>query len=183
MLAGDVGYKQVDPNMTFAEASLLNFMEHNRILKGLEKINSVIDWSQVEEILLSNYTIGTSREGAEAYSTLMLLKGLLLQKWYRIDSDPELGNQINDQISFKMCIGLSFDQHSPDHSTFSHFRRRLSKKAMKGTTAQFFSNSPRMDLSSTRVLPWTVRLVEFASDPISSEEIRKQRELRDSTDG
>jgi hypothetical protein len=31
----------------------------------------------------------------------MLLKWFLLQKWYRIDSDPELENQINDRISFQ----------------------------------------------------------------------------------
>jgi hypothetical protein len=78
---GDMGYKQIEPNMTFAEASLISSMEHNRSLKRLEKINQVINWSQVEEILLSYYTVGTSREGADAYSPLMLLKGLLLQKW------------------------------------------------------------------------------------------------------
>jgi IS5 family transposase len=44
----------------------------------------------VEEILMAHYTVGTSREGADAYPPLMLLKGLLLEKWYRIDSDPEL---------------------------------------------------------------------------------------------
>ena len=84
-----MGYKQIEPNMTFAEASLISSMEHNRSLKRLEKINQVINWSQVEEIFLSHYTVGSSREGADAYSPLMLLKGLLLQKWYRIDSDPE----------------------------------------------------------------------------------------------
>jgi len=70
LLGGDMGYKQIDQNMTFAEAPLLKSMEHNRSLKRLEKINSVIDWSQVEEILLSNYTIGTRREGADAYPPL-----------------------------------------------------------------------------------------------------------------
>src|SRR4030042_457606 len=130
LTGGDMGYKQLDRNMTFAEVSLLKSMEHNRSLKRLEKISHVINWSQVEEILLSHYTIGTSREGADAYSPLMLLKGLLLEKWYRIDSDPELENKINDRISFKKSMGLSFDQHSPDHSTFSRFRGRLSKEAM-----------------------------------------------------
>ena len=137
-----MGYKQIDRNMSFAEVSLLKCMEHNRSLKRLEKINSVIDWSQVEEILLSHYTIGTSREGADAYSPLMLLKGLLLQKWYRIDSDPELENQINDRISFKEFLGLSFDQHSPDHSTFFRFRGRLSKEAMNRINSVVLSSSP-----------------------------------------
>ena len=125
-----MGYKQMDNNMTFAEVSLLKSMEHNRSLKRLEKISQIINWTKVEEILMDHYTVGIKREGADAYSPLILLKALLLQKWYRIDSDPELGNQINDRISFKKFIGLSFDQHSPDHSTFSRFRGRLSKKAM-----------------------------------------------------
>jgi hypothetical protein len=61
MLAGDIGYKQVDPNMTFAEASLLNFMEHNRSLRRFEKLNSIIDWSQVEKsthLLLGEQEVG-----------------------------------------------------------------------------------------------------------------------------
>ena len=93
----------------------------------MEKISQTINWSKVEEILMSQYTVGSSREGADAFSPLMLLKGLLLQKWCRIDSDPELENQIDDLISFKKFMDLSFDQHSPDHSTFSRFRGRLSK--------------------------------------------------------
>ena len=67
---GDMGYKKIETNMTFAEVSLLKSMEHNRSLKRLEKINQVIDWLQVEEILLSHYTVGSSREGADALSSL-----------------------------------------------------------------------------------------------------------------
>jgi hypothetical protein len=32
-------------------------MEHNRSLKRLEKINQVINWSKVGEILLAHYTL------------------------------------------------------------------------------------------------------------------------------
>ena len=44
---GDMGYKQIEPNMTFAEMSLLKSMEHNRSLKRLEKINQVINLSLI----------------------------------------------------------------------------------------------------------------------------------------
>ena len=178
-----MGYKQIDRNMTFAEVSLLKSMEHNRSLKRLEKINSVINWSQVEEILLSHYTVGTSREGADAYSPLMLLKGLLLQKWYRIDSDPELENQINDRISFKKFIGLSFDQHSPDHSTFSRFRGRLSKEAMNKINSVVLQQFSRKGLTINEGVAVDARLVQSASHPISNEEIKKQREKRDTPEG
>jgi transposase len=68
-------------------------MENNRSLKRLEKISQLIDWTQVRELLEANYTVGQSKEGADVYSPFMLLKALLLQKWYQIDSDPELEDQ------------------------------------------------------------------------------------------
>ena len=43
LTGGDMGYKQIDQNMTFAEVSLLQSMEHNRSLKRLEKINQAIN--------------------------------------------------------------------------------------------------------------------------------------------
>jgi len=96
----------------------------------MEKIDKVINWFQIETILMKDYTVGTSSEGADAYSPMVLLKAFLLQKWFRIDSDPELENQINGRISFKKFIGLSFDKPSPDHSTFCRFRGRLPKNTM-----------------------------------------------------
>ena len=49
-----------------------------------------IDWHSIESVLMGHYQVGTSREGAEAYPPLLLFKCLLLQKWFHIDSDPEL---------------------------------------------------------------------------------------------
>ena len=173
-----MGYKQIDRNMTFAEVSLQKSMENNRSLKRLEKINQVINWSQVGDILMSHYTVGRSLEGADAYSPLMLLKCLLLQKWYRIDSDPELENQINDRISFKKFLGLSFDQSSPDHSTFSRFRSRLSKDAMAQLNSAVLQQFSQKGLTINEGVAVDARLVQSASHPISNEVIKKQRELR-----
>ncbi len=178
-----MGYKRSDQSMTFAETSLLRSMEHNRSLKRLEKINQVIDWSQVQEILTAHYTVGTRREGADAYPPLMLLKGLLLQKWYRIDSDPELENQINDRISFKKFLGLSFDQHSPDHSTFSRFRSRLSKEAMHRINSVVLQQFSRKGLVINEGVAVDARLVQSASRPVSSEEIKKQRQKNETPEG
>jgi IS5 family transposase len=73
---------------------------------------------------------GKAAEGGKAYPPLLLFKCLLLQKWFQIKSDPELESQINDRISFRSFLGLPIDHAAPDHSTFSRFRSRLSKKAM-----------------------------------------------------
>ena len=43
---------------------------------------------------MEHYEIATSEECADAYPPLMLLKSMLLQKWFRIPSDPELESQL-----------------------------------------------------------------------------------------
>ena len=96
----------------------------------MEKINKVVKWRNIEALLMEHYEVGTSKEGADAFPPLLLMKCMLLQKWFHIPSDPELENQINDRISFKKFLGLTLDKPSPDHSTFSRFRGRLSKEAM-----------------------------------------------------
>ena len=125
-----MGYKKWGKEISFADLAISKSLEHNRSLKMMERISKVVNWKNVEALLMEYYEIGTSKEGADAYAPLMLLKCLLLQKWFRIPSDPELENQINDRISFKKFLGLPLDKPSPDHSTFSRFRSRISKEAM-----------------------------------------------------
>jgi len=182
-LEGNMGYKKAEPNMTFAELSLMSSMEHNRSLKLMEKINDVIDWSKIEALLMKHYTVGTSKEGADAYPPLMLLRALLLQKWFKVKSDPELENQINDRISFKMFLLLSLDKPSPDHSTFSRFRGRLSKNAMAEINSAVLRQFADRGLSITEGVAIDARLVQSASHPISKEEIKKLREKRETSEG
>ena len=120
----------MDSSLGFADLALASSLKHNRSLKLMEKLDKSIEWSRIEAILLSHYTVGTSGEGADAYPPMLLFRCMLLQKWFRINSDPELENQINDRLSFKKFLGLSLSKPSPDHSTFSRFRSRLSKNAM-----------------------------------------------------
>ena len=96
-----------------ADLAVSKSLEHNRSLKMMEKINKVVKWRNIEALLMEHYEVGTSKEGADAYLPLMLLKSMLLQKWFHIPSDPELENQINDRISFKKFLGLTLDKPSP----------------------------------------------------------------------
>jgi len=96
-----MGYKKVDKTVSFAELSLLSSIENNRSVKMMERISKAVNWENIEALLQEYYHIGQSHEGADAYSPLMLLKCMLLQKWFHIPSDRELENQINDSISFK----------------------------------------------------------------------------------
>jgi hypothetical protein len=96
----------------------------------MEKLNESIDWNRINAFLLSHHNVGASSAGAGAYPPLLLYRSLLLQKWFHIVSDPELEDHINNHLSFKKYLVLSFSKFSPDHSTLSRFRARLSNKAM-----------------------------------------------------
>ena len=178
-----MGFKKSDPKLTFAELALASSMEKNRSLDTLMNMNDIIDWSKIESILLKYYKIGTSKEGADAFPPLMLFKALLLQKWFRIPSDPELESQINDRISFKKFLQIPFNMNAPDHSTFSRFRNRLSKKAMIKLNSNILNQFAQKDLSINEGIAIDARLVQSASRPISNDDIHKQREKRNTPEG
>lgn len=178
-----MGYKKIDRNTSFADLILKDSMDKNRCLMRLMDIASSIDWSKIESVLMGHYRVGTSREGADAYKPLLLFKCLLLQKWFHINSDPELESQINDRISFKKFLGLSFDDPSPDHSTFSRFRKRLSKKAMEQINSQILRHFENQGLNINEGVAIDARLVKSASHPISNKEIENQKKKRNTPEG
>jgi IS5 family transposase len=125
-----MGFKKMETNLSFTDISLFPSVEHDRAIARMEEINVIVGWSRVENLLMRRCYVGKRSEGNEAYPPLIFMKCLLLQQWFRINSNPELETQINDRISFKKFLGLSFDQRSPDHPTFSRFRSRLSQDTM-----------------------------------------------------
>jgi IS5 family transposase len=178
-----MGYKKMDPSLTFADLALESSLQHNRSLKFMQKLDSAINWSRVERILLSHYTIGTSGQGADAYPPLLLFKCLLLQKWFRINSDPELENQINDRLSFKRFLALSFDKPSPDHSTFSRFRSRLSKNAMDEINSEILRQFEAKGLTINEGIAVDARLVKSSSRPVSNDRLKQLKDKHNSAEG
>src|SRR5210317_2124040 len=178
-----MGYKKMKQNLGFADFALASSMKHNRSLKNMEKLNQSIDWNRINTILLSHYTVGTASEGADAYPPLLLYKCLLLQKWFHIDSDPELENQINDRLSFKKFLGLSFGRPSPDHSTFSRFRSRLSKNAIDQINSEILRQFEAKGLTINEGIAVDARLVKSASRPVSNKKLKELRQKGDSPKG
>ena len=77
-----MGYKRMGKNFSFADLAVSKSLENNRSLKMMERINKVVKWKNIEALLMEHYEVGTSKDGADAYPPLMLLKGMLLQKWF-----------------------------------------------------------------------------------------------------
>ena len=167
----NMGFKKMDKSLNFADFVLANSLKHNRSVVIMEKIDKAINWSRVESILLNHYTIGASSEGADAYPPLLFFKCLLLQKWFHINSDPELENQINDRLSFKIFLSLPFGKQAPDHSTYSRFRSRLSKKAMDQINTEILRQFESQGLTINEGVAIDARLVKSASHPISKDQI------------
>jgi len=185
-----MGYKDFRDSYSFADLAVGKSLENSRSLKRMEQINKVVNWQNVEALLMEYYDVGKSKEGADAYPPLMLLKCLLLQKWFHIPSDPELEDQINDRISFKKFLGLPLDKPSPDHSTFSRFRSRLSEKAMRELNSEVLGQFARRGLKINEGIAVDARLVKSASRPLSNDEFlpdgqagRREREKRERGEG
>ena len=178
-----MGYKELGKKISFADLAVSTSLKHNRSLTMMNKINTLISWKNIEALLLEYYDVGRSTEGADAYPPLMLLKCLLLQKWFRIPSDPELENQINDRISFKKFLNLPLDTPSPDHSTFSRFRSRLSKEAMIHVNNEVLQGFEKMGLSINEGIAVDARLVKSASRSMSNEGLKKLKEKRNTPEG
>lgn len=62
--------------------------------------------------------------GRPAWDPVVMLKCLMLAKWNNL-SDPQLEEQLQDRISFRRFVGLSFTDETPDETTFVRFRDRL----------------------------------------------------------
>jgi len=78
-----MGFKDFSGSYSFADLAVGKSLEKSRSLKRMEEINKVVDWRTIEALLMEYYDVGKSKEGADAYPPLMLLKCLLLQKCLR----------------------------------------------------------------------------------------------------
>jgi transposase, IS5 family len=88
------------------------------------EIGSQIDWERFRFLEPMIYKNKTSREGRPFVDIVIMIKLLVLQRWFGL-SDPELERQIADRISFR--IFLDTTEVVPDFSTVWLFRERLIK--------------------------------------------------------
>lgn len=102
----------------FADA----FVRPSRATATLDKIDKVINWEPLRQRMESFYSHHGA--GRPAFPAVMLLKAVLLQKWYNL-SDPAAEEAIEDRQSFRRFLALNLDEKAPDHSTLHRFRTRI----------------------------------------------------------
>lgn len=95
----------------------------------LARLDAAVPWNKLLAPILklpeyAKYIQDPSRPGERPIDPRVMVKGLLLAKWYNL-SDPQLEEQLKDRISFRRFVGLSQQDRTPDETTFVKFRRRL----------------------------------------------------------
>lgn len=178
-----MAFKNFNRNLSFADLEMAGILEKTRTQGYLGEIDRVVDWSPIEELLQKDYSVGQSSLGNKAYQPLVLLKAALLQKWYGIDSDPELENQINDRLSFKRFIGIPLRQTAPDHSLISRFRKRVSLAVMEKIHSELLKQFSEKGYSIEGGMAIDARLVKSSARPKSNEKIKGEKAKRETTEG
>lgn len=96
------------------------------------QMRRIIPWEALAEPLGDMYHNDTSKGGASNWPVVMMIKCMMLQKWFNL-SDPMLEEMLLDRLSFRRFIGLTMDEKTPDETTFVTFRKRLRKHGHAAT--------------------------------------------------
>ena len=76
--------------MSFMDLELKRVLGRFRSQQFLSEVEKQINWAPIEQILLSSYPTGKSGVGNSAYPPLMLLKAVLRQSWFGMNSDSTI---------------------------------------------------------------------------------------------
>ena len=178
-----MGFKSKQTYLTFSDLEKSLRDQKNKSLETLMNLDKTIIWDRIETILMRDYPVGYKKEGNKAYPPLFLFKCLLIQKWFRINSDPELENLINDRRSFRKFLGLSEIDASPDHSTFSKFRKRLTKGKFDLIVGDILTQFSEKGLAVNEGIAVDARVVKSASRPMSNKKLEELKAKNETPEG
>ena len=102
-----------------------------RTTEVLALLDAATPWEKLAHPIrhLPEYT--NTGAGRPPWEPVLMLKCMMLAKWFNL-SDPQLEEQLKDRISFRKFVGLSFDDTTPDETTFFGFRKRLREAELDG---------------------------------------------------
>ena len=121
--------ERVIGQLSWADVAVASATGGNEVL---ERVSVLIDWPPIEALLCE---VRPGRMGPPAYPALLMLKALLLQRWYDL-SDPAMEEALKDRISFRRFVGLPLCEAVPDHSTLWRFREALGSKLCEQVFAE-----------------------------------------------
>ena len=109
--------------LSFADVELGSSRKKSRVSDKLEKIDAIVDWDRVLELV--KVVDRTGRDGGAPHRDILCkVKMLFLQHLYNL-SDPELEDQVNDRLSFQRFAGIGYTTTVPDFTTIWRFKEAL----------------------------------------------------------
>ena len=139
----------------------------------LTSISKIIDFEKFRPMLDACY----ESIGRCAYDPVILLKMLLLQRWYNL-SDRAVVAEAADRISFRLFLKLDITQQPPDDTTLVKFRNRLEENGLYSKLmAEFDVQLKRSGLKITegRITIVDASLVEAYTRPKPNDQERLER--------
>jgi IS5 family transposase len=95
-----------------------------RTMSQLARLDAAVPWETLARFIRPTYRNGGEQGGRPNVPVVMMLKIVMLQKWYNL-SDPEMEEALLDRLSFRRFVGLGLTDANVDHATIAVFRGRL----------------------------------------------------------
>jgi IS5 family transposase len=115
--------------LSFSDIELAQSRKPSRVSIKLEKINTIVDWDKVLDIVQVVDKTNSILGGAPHRNLLTKVKMLFLQHLYNL-SDPELEDQVNDRLSFQHFAGIDYSTTVPDFTTIWRFKESLIQEGL-----------------------------------------------------
>lgn len=97
------------------------------------KVEAIVNWEEIKHLLESKVKRGSAKAGQKPYSSVLLFKVLLLQRWYNL-SDAKVEEAIKTRIDFMWFTNFGLaNQHLmyPDETTICRFRNQIVKAGIE----------------------------------------------------
>lgn len=95
----------------------------------LARLHEAVPWERLAEPIRATYRNDTARGGRPNLPVQMMLKVVMLQKWFNL-SDPAMEGMLLDRISFREFVGLNMIDGTIDETTIVQFRGRLREQGL-----------------------------------------------------
>ena len=103
--------------MKMSFVTLEELMPQEHFLRDLDKF---VDFDFIYDNVADLY----SNTGRPSIDPVVMIKMLLIEYIYGIDSERKLEQELTVNIAYRWFLGIDFDERVPDHSTISQLRRR-----------------------------------------------------------
>ena len=156
---------------TFADLDYNSKKRKTRREVFLERMNRLIPWEQLEELIRPYYP--TAGRGRRPYPLSAMLRIHCVQLFYNL-SDPGMEDLLYEVESVRRFVGLRLSEALPDETTILHFRHLLEEY---GLGMKLFKEINRhLEAQGLQLREGTIMDATLIAAPTSTENKAKERD-------